>query len=50
MELSGRKEATTLEKIWGPLFDNDSHATARLGQLLRGLAVYIVRSANSGYW
>ena len=48
MELSGRKEVTTLEKIWGPLFDNDGHSTVRLGQLLRGLAVHIVCSAYSG--
>lgn len=37
------KEETTLEKIWGQLFDEDSHPTVRLGQFLRGLAVHIVR-------
>lgn len=41
--LSTSKEETTLEKIWGQLFDEDSHPTARLGQFLRGLAVHIVR-------
>ena len=41
--LSTGKEETTLEKIWGQLFDEDSHPTVRLGQFLRGLAVHIVR-------
>ena len=40
--LSTGKEETTLEKIWGPLFDEDSRPTVRLGQFLRGLAVHIV--------
>lgn len=40
--LSTSKEETTLEKIWGQLFDEESHPTVRLGQLLRGLAVHIV--------
>ena len=35
-------EETTLEKYWGPLFDEDSRPTPRLGQVLRGLAVHIV--------
>lgn len=34
--------ATTLEKIWQPLFDVDGKPTARLGQFLRGLAIHIV--------
>jgi hypothetical protein len=42
--LSTSKEETTLEKIWSQLFDEESHPTARLGQLLRGLAVHIVSS------
>lgn len=42
--LSTSKEETTLERIWGQLFDEEGHPTARLGQLLRGLAVHIVRS------
>ena len=40
--LSTSKEETTLERIWGQLFDEDGHPTARLGQFLRGLAVHIV--------
>ena len=39
--LSTGKEETTLERIWGQLFDEDSHPTVRLGQFLRGLAVHI---------
>ena len=41
--LSTGKEETTLEKIWGQLFDEDGHPTVRLGQFLRGIAVHIVR-------
>ena len=37
------KEETPLEKIWGQMFDKDGNATPRLGQLLRGLAVHLVR-------
>ena len=37
-------EETTLEKIWGPLFDEESRPTPRLSQFLRGLAVHIVGS------
>ena len=40
--LSTGNEETTLEKIWGQLFDEDGHSTTRLGQFLRGLAVHIV--------
>lgn len=36
------EEETILEKIWGPLFDSDGSPTARLGQLLRGIALHIV--------
>ena len=46
--LSTSKEETTLEKIWGQLFDEDSHPTVRLGQFLRGLAVHLVRPISSG--
>ena len=42
--LSTSKEETTLEKIWGQLFDEEGLPTARLGQFLRGLAVHIVCS------
>lgn len=35
-------EETTLEKIWGQLFDEAGSPTARLGQFLRGLAIHIV--------
>ena len=41
--LSTAREETTLEKIWGQLFDEEGRPTARLGQFLRGLAVHIVR-------
>ena len=41
--LSISEEITTLEKIWGSLFDEDGQPTIRLGQLLRGLAMHIVR-------
>ncbi|MCJ1389603.1 hypothetical protein MMC18_002460 [Xylographa bjoerkii] len=40
--LSTSKEETTLEKIWGPLFDEEGRPTPRLGQLLRGLAVHLI--------
>lgn len=40
--LSTSQQETTLEKIWGQLFDEDGHPTKRLGQFLRGLAVHIV--------
>jgi len=40
--LSTSKQETTLEKIWGQLFDEEGLPTARLGQFLRGLAVHIV--------
>jgi hypothetical protein len=42
MRLSTSNEETTLERIWGPLFDEDGHPTPRLSQFLRGLAVHIV--------
>lgn len=35
-------EETTLEKIWGPLFDEEGKPTKRLAQFLRGLAVHLV--------
>ena len=41
--LSTAKEETTLEKIWGQLFDEEGHSTVRLGQFLRGLAIHLVR-------
>lgn len=44
VRLSTGKEETTLEKIWGQLFDEECHPTTRLGQFLRGLAVHIVRT------
>ncbi|KAL8768339.1 MAG: hypothetical protein Q9209_005373 [Squamulea sp. 1 TL-2023] len=40
--LSTMTEETTLEKIWGQLFDEEGHPTPRLGQFLRGLAVHII--------
>ena len=41
--LSTSEETTILEKIWGSLFNEDSQPTTRLSQLLRGLAMHIVR-------
>ena len=38
-------EMTTLEKIWGALFNEQGKATLRLGQFLRGLATHIVGHA-----
>ena len=35
-------DETTLEKIWGQLFDKDNKPTPRLGQFLRGIAVHLV--------
>lgn len=40
--LCSAKEQTTLERIWGQLFDEEGNSTPRLGQLLRGLAVHLV--------
>lgn len=40
--LSTGRDETTLEKIWGQLFDEESNPTVKLGQFLRGLAVHIV--------
>lgn len=48
IRLSTGKEETTLEKIWGPLFDEECNPTLRLGQLLRGLAVHIVSDPGMG--
>lgn len=42
VRLSTAVGETTLEKIWGQLFDEAGHPTPRLGQFLRGLAVHIV--------
>ncbi|MCJ1476505.1 hypothetical protein MMC13_005171 [Lambiella insularis] len=42
MRLSTSMEETTLEKIWGQLFDEEGRPTPRLGQLLRGLAVHLI--------
>lgn len=40
--LSTGRDETTLEKIWGQLFDEDSNPTPRLSQFLRGVAMHIV--------
>lgn len=44
--LSTMTEETTLEKIWGQLFNEAGRPTPRLGQFLRGLAVHIVSSTR----
>ena len=49
VRLSSAKEETTLERIWGPLFDEQCNPTARLGQLLRGVAIHIVRSPSQKF-
>lgn len=36
------EEATTLEKIWGKLFDEEGRPAPRLSQFLRGLATHLV--------
>ena len=46
--LSTEKEITTLERIWSPLFDEESRPTLKLGQLLRGLALHVERIACVG--
>lgn len=38
-------EMTTLERIWGKLFEDDK-STKRLGQFLRGIAMHLVRKFN----
>ena len=45
--LSTSTDATTLEKIWGQLFDEEGRPTARLGQFLRGLAVHLVSTPSA---
>jgi hypothetical protein len=40
-------EMTTLEKIWGKLFE-DGKPTKRLGQFLRGIAMHLVRLEPDG--
>ncbi len=41
-------EITTLEKIWGPLFEG-SRPTVRLGQFLRGLALHLIEDYEPKY-
>ena len=45
--LPSSAEETTLEKIWGSLFDESGKPTARLSQFLRGLAVHLVSILNA---
>ena len=40
MSTSG--DATILERVWGPLFDEQGEGTPRLGQFLRGIAVHLI--------
>jgi hypothetical protein len=35
-------EETTIEKVWGQLFERDGKPTHRMGQFLRGIAVHLV--------
>ena len=41
-------DITTVEKIWGPLFEG-SRPTARLGQFLRGLALHLIEDYEPKY-
>ena len=43
------REETTMERIWGLLFDGEGKPTQRLGQFLRGIAVHLVRLVNA-FW
>ncbi|KAK2758271.1 hypothetical protein FQN54_004116 [Arachnomyces sp. PD_36] len=47
-EISHSGQESTLEKIWGQLFDKDGNPTARLGQLLRGIAVHLIEDYAPG--
>ncbi|KEF55297.1 uncharacterized protein A1O9_08951 [Exophiala aquamarina CBS 119918] len=40
--ISTGADTTILERIWGPLFNEQGQATARLGQFLRGIAVHLI--------
>ena len=40
--LSTGGDMTTIEKIWGSLFDKAGEATPRLGQFLRGIAIHLI--------
>ena len=42
-------DATVLEKIWGKLFDEQGHSTARLSQFLRGIAVHLIEDYEPKY-
>lgn len=44
IRLDTETEETTLERIWGQLFDVENHPTLRLGQFLRGIAIHLVGS------
>ncbi|EXJ90854.1 hypothetical protein A1O1_03959 [Capronia coronata CBS 617.96] len=35
-------DVTTLERVWGTLFDEQGQATERLGQFLRGVATHLI--------
>jgi hypothetical protein len=39
-----------LERVWGQLFDKEGNSTARLGQLLRGIAVHLVCSTSFSFF
>ncbi|OKL60844.1 hypothetical protein UA08_03208 [Talaromyces atroroseus] len=43
-----QEELTTVERIWGRLFDNNGQPTPRLGQLLRGIAVHLIEDYPPG--
>ncbi|KAL2414123.1 hypothetical protein ABEF95_013814 [Exophiala dermatitidis] len=40
--ISTGAEVTTLERVWGTLFDEEGRATERLGQFLRGVATHLI--------
>ncbi|KAM5429686.1 hypothetical protein McanMca71_006184 [Microsporum canis] len=47
-KLSTATDETTLEKIWGTLFDKDDLPTSRTGQLLRGIALHMIENYPPG--
>ena len=47
--ISTMGDMTVLEKIWGKLFTENGEATPRLGQFLKGVAVYLIEAYEPTY-
>ena len=47
--ISTTGDLTVLEKIWGKLFTENGESTPRLGQFLRGVAVYLIEAYEPTY-